>query len=377
MYFSTMKRPWSRSSYILGGLVMWLSPYFGIADQTYSFDRIDVDGISLNGVKRIYQDSDKQIWLLMESGVVRFDGKEFTRAYDEVVYDIIEGSGSDHLLASKKGLKVGDELLLTNDGLKHNVVKRLYRASDGIIWIGTEGGINKFKDGKLLKDEMIIHLPSKRTSSIIESAQKEIWVGTNNGIWRWNYKQERTMGRDDGLSHQNISKLFVDLEGYIWIGTFGGGLHKYEPNTNTLFSTPHGLECNWIYDIVVGSYSELLVASDNGLYVVKEQRADRLFSEFTVVFSLMLDHEMSIWMGTDQGLYLLIPNTPMDEQNKIISDQLETDSGTVEQDEKKAEDLENDKNEKGKAYNVYYIIGFLIPIVLLGIVIFRKLRSRQ
>ena len=74
----------------------------------------------------------------------------------------------------------------TRHGLSSNIVKCLFKDSNGFLWAGTHQGLNRL-DGKNIKS--FIHIPVDTTSikndqinSICEDEAGRIWVATNAGI---------------------------------------------------------------------------------------------------------------------------------------------------------------------------------------------------
>ncbi len=61
------------------------------------------------------------------------------------------------------------------------------------------------------------------------------------------------IGSEEGLSSESVTAILQDIKGYIWIGTEGGGLNKYDGYTYTKFkfdpSDPNSLSSNFIYTI--------------------------------------------------------------------------------------------------------------------------------
>jgi signal transduction histidine kinase/ligand-binding sensor domain-containing protein len=74
--------------------------------------------------------------------------------------------------------------LTVEDGLSNNSVQCLLQDKNGIVWIGTNGGLNRY-DGALFIQYNLLSQPSLSSSAItalIEDNDGNIWVGTDNGI---------------------------------------------------------------------------------------------------------------------------------------------------------------------------------------------------
>ncbi len=78
---------------------------------------------------------------------------------------------------------------------------------------------------------------------------------------RYNF---RSYGLEDGLANQVVRSLFQDQAGFIWVGT-ENGLFRYDGGSFDLFSEKDGLADTWICGIAGSSKGVLWVASRNGL----------------------------------------------------------------------------------------------------------------
>ena len=82
---------------------------------------------------------------------------------------------------------------------------------------------------------------SSEIYSIIQDHQGFLWFGTaENGVMRYDGRKitlfEADNNHSQSLSHNDAGNLMLDANGDIWIGTWGGGLNKYEPTTGEFFS---------------------------------------------------------------------------------------------------------------------------------------------
>jgi len=118
-------------------------------------------------------------------------------------------------------------------GLSQSTVFCIYPDSKGFIWIGTEGGLNKY-DGFNFRE--YAHYPFDNQSlsnntilSIYEDTDGSLWIGTNDGglnIYNRNTDKftQYQHNRDDefSLGGSKVYACFRDKEGNMWIGTSNG-----------------------------------------------------------------------------------------------------------------------------------------------------------
>ncbi|HYM01203.1 MAG TPA: ATP-binding protein, partial [Blastocatellia bacterium] len=72
----------------------------------------------------------------------------------------------------------------TKDGLTNDTIMAMYQDNDGDLWIGTEGGLNRFRDGKFTAYTTRDGLFDDLTFQILEDNQGNLWMSCNKGIYR-------------------------------------------------------------------------------------------------------------------------------------------------------------------------------------------------
>lgn len=113
---------------------------------------------------------------------------------------------------------------------------------------------------------------------------------------------------DQGL-FSTIECLFRDRDGYLWFGTDGGGVIRYDGNTFITYTTSHGLGKNSVRAIAQDNKGDLWFGSMAG----GVSRYDgRRFTNYTLkdlgidywnnsVSSILVDSDNNIWFGTYGG----------------------------------------------------------------------------
>ncbi|MFT7617691.1 MAG: signal transduction histidine kinase/ligand-binding sensor domain-containing protein [Planctomycetota bacterium] len=98
---------------------------------------------------------------------------------------------------------------------------------DGALWSGTINGLAKFEDDHF---ELSTAPQIKRpVYSLLEDSHKNLWIGTDDGVFCWDGKNLEHFNSKKGLlgAETNRGALLEDDEGRIWIGT-ARGLSRYD-----------------------------------------------------------------------------------------------------------------------------------------------------
>ena len=130
-----------------------------------------------------------------------------------------------------------------NSGLSHNTVMCLFQDSKGFIWVGTKNGLNRF-DGHDFKayqrGDSINELRNSMIYCITEDKDKTLWIATDKGISLYDpftetfsnfNKQTDKQERVDGF----INKIYIDKSDRVWILS-GDGLFIYQPSEDKLYN---------------------------------------------------------------------------------------------------------------------------------------------
>jgi len=110
----------------------------------------------------------------------------------------------------------------------------------------------------------------------------------------------------DGLPQSQIYAIREDRQGYLWFGTYGGGISRFDGLNFTNYSEEDGLSSNFVQCITQDKKDDLWIGTDDGLCLFDGQK----FSPFTadnfprhvVIKSLMTDQNKDTWIGkSDMG----------------------------------------------------------------------------
>lgn len=89
--------------------------------------------------------------------------------------------------------------------------------------VATEAGLGKLKDGKIVKYDAV-EVGRNPAYSLMRDSENNLWVGTNDGIFKTDGKELIQYNKGNGLIGNEINRnaLVEDSKGDIWIGTDAG-----------------------------------------------------------------------------------------------------------------------------------------------------------
>ena len=208
----------------------------------------------------------------------------------------------------------------------YNIIPAFFEDSEGLIWIGTDGGGLANYDRKTMKFRFFLHdskNPHSISSNVIrgisEDEQGNIYVATwDGGINKFNkhtgqFKKEIFPRENDGGYHgKNLWKIIIDSKNRFWITNPVGQIDLYDKNKNLLaqyFMEPNP-EIYHMPIIFEDNNHRILVNTVNGVYEFNEK--EMLFNriiELPEVTYLHPEDSGNIWIGTQkEGIYLCSTN---------------------------------------------------------------------
>ena len=196
-----------------------------------------------------------------------------------------------------------------SDGLPSNTITSICQTNDNYLWIGTNKGLVRF-DGIRFDIINIEDDPKKKSICITDlfvDGQGTLWIGTLKGLFQFKNWKFRKFTIKDGLSGNDISSINEDVNGNLWIGTLDNYLNKFEDGKFYLFNSSNGLEgksISSIFDDVegvlwVGAYKKGLYKFKSGKFIKRNISG---LKENYSINSVYEDHKRCLWRGTDVGL---------------------------------------------------------------------------
>ena len=285
----------------------------------------------------------------------------------------------------KRGITPEDKFYLTN-------IAAVFEDREGSIWVGTRGaGLYRFREGKFMtiggpgvfRSEVIFSIHESKSGgmwfgsfggglyqyqndrvslflhedvlteestilSLVEDRDGVLWAGVyGKGLFRWDGGQGRLYTQEDGLPNNNVSAVYRDSKGRIWVGTNDTGIaysqdegfrrldtegeystkisHFYETKAGDIlvatrmgltkwdgtgFSVPYEqLKGMQIFSMVEDSQRHLYVVTANGLFIITGDRISQVTMRTGLpienIFDILLDGDENLWMTSNKGVIFL------------------------------------------------------------------------
>jgi diguanylate cyclase (GGDEF)-like protein len=159
-------------------------------------------------------------------------------------------------------------------------------------------------------------LPHSITTAIAQDRDGLIWIGTMGGLVRYDgYRLQvfgASSGKVPGLPDAYVRSLLALPDGSLLIGTNAGGLARFEPANNSFHVYPvgaDGLSDRKVFALDDDHAGGVWIATEDGLDHLdlrtgKIRRVDTGADAAPRNFSVMQDRHGNLWLGNNGGLFV-------------------------------------------------------------------------
>ncbi len=226
----------------------------------FMYDPLVPGSISSNSVRAIHEDRKGNLWIGTKSGLNRYIPE--SNSFKRYLHDPADSSSisSNFIYSSIYEDEEGFLWLGTYGGglnkmdvrtetfthylkqignvktIADNAVFTIYKAPDGIFWIGTNNGLNRLdpETGRFTRFGPEEGLPNEVIYGILPDGENNIWLSTNLGISQFNLEDYSTVNYDvnDGLQSNEFNGGAFH-KGHSGLLYFGGvyGLNIIDPGS--------------------------------------------------------------------------------------------------------------------------------------------------
>ncbi|HOW52473.1 MAG TPA: two-component regulator propeller domain-containing protein [bacterium] len=341
---------------------------FTLNKEKSGFRPVQADMLQNYSISTVYEDAGKNIWVgTEETGLFRLrdgGGKSITpddKFYFTNIASVFEDrEGSIWIGTRGAGIyrfREGKFMTIGGPGVFRNeIIFSIYESKSGGMWIGSfGGGLYQYQGGKVSPfnyEDILVN--DSTILSLIEDRDGVLWAGVyGKGLFRWDGGAGRLYTKADGLSSNNVSAVYRDSKGRIWVGSNDVGIayydgdtfrrldpdgdyttkvsHFYEAKDGGIliatrsgltrwdgkgFSTPYeALTGVQIFSMIEDGRGSLYVATANGLFIIRGDKTSQITMRKGLpienIFDVLLDGDENLWMTSNKGI-IFIDRSQMD-----------------------------------------------------------------
>jgi len=330
--------------------------------KTESFTHFQLEqdnprSLSSNVVKAIVQDTDGVLWLATNNGLNKLlimrtnqttkqfvfthfyfnENNEDNRQGNDINVLTLDNQGRLWVASANGDLHYYDKNINQFIQIKlatiNTPITTIRAGKNNTLWLGTEQGLFQYDtvSNTLIINNNEINTLNGQYLTALLLINDELWIGTKQGGYRYhtvNKELEHFQYHENqltSLSHDQITTVTADGNGGIWLGTFVGGLNRFDTNKAQFNHTQSDQSSNSLSSNIVISFLEqednLFIGTYNyGLNIYNKLNDSYALFEHDVidektisqgiVSAIIADENDDVWIGTvGGGLNLYDKNT--------------------------------------------------------------------
>lgn len=195
------------------------------------------------------------------------------------------------------------------DGLRSLSPETLLQDHSGLLWVGTSDGLYRFDGRAFARFGTEDGLPSAKVTALHETKNGRLYVGTRSGLARWDGAGFLALGEKAGLPESAIGAITSDASNTVFVGTAKGLYLSIEE----LFhdeARKDGQPERPVIALHVDGAGALTFAREGGLYRrengnTTEFGSARSLPALARIDSILTDRAGRLWVRTLDHLYVL------------------------------------------------------------------------
>jgi ligand-binding sensor domain-containing protein/serine phosphatase RsbU (regulator of sigma subunit) len=281
---------------------------------------------------------DLKIWSLLEdvegnilvgtneNGLSIFKGEQFVSFSEKnglvnnQVWAVLQDRTGKFWFGTNGGISIYDPGRPAGQDFRHltgeqyaigNQIRFLKEDRNGHIWIGTYGNGTYEYDPVSRKFSYSFQINSYNQQLIVTAMdidrENNLWVGTTDGLIYYNidHRQVQYLTQVHGLAGTDISALYSDSGGTLWIGSKGKGITTIVGDSIHQLSLDFEFTPNCFAEssdgrVWVGTEGQGIFAIENRKLVGQLSREDGLLANLITLVNV--DGENNVFIGTNKGL---------------------------------------------------------------------------
>jgi len=302
--------------------VLWIGTNSGLVrfdGKNFNYMNVGANNNS-NQIRCLLMDRESNIWLGTHNGLYRYRDNSFS-AFEgssvpgqAFIYQVFrDKKGSLWMTTQDNGVvKVdaeGYKVFNQVDGLSTSSLMSGIELSNGRLFFGSDRGLFQFENGRFVEKKIPNLKPPYNV--IYEAKNHAVWIGGANGITKLNWQKGVLITKFyhiDAPASLGVFAICEDSNGDIYTGTYKAGLYKLLGDSMISISEDWKLdEDNFIGLKCI--QNKLFAATLNGVMVIdlktksykRITELDGLNSD--LIYSIEISRDKKgLWAGTNQGI---------------------------------------------------------------------------
>ena len=199
-----------------------------------------------------------------------------------------------------------------NDGLDQSYIYSISQGKDGFLWVGTENGLIRYDGNRFTTLTVMDSLAENFVTASLLDHSGALWIGHNQGaLTLYEGNSFKKFVIKDNMNR--INTIFQDRDKDIWLGTQGGGLIRiHNKKSVNIFNEDEYLS-SLIYSVNQDRNGNILVGTSDGLFKYAFRRQNesmqliKVIEEFegmSVKAIVRKKYSRRFWVGTEsEGLF--------------------------------------------------------------------------
>ena len=278
------------------------------------------EALDFHQIVDISRDHEGSLWVATDKGIVQLaprralplpPGPDLAEGFTTAIVQTLDGAvwvgtwgGGLHRYAEGRLT----HRYTTADGLPSSMIRALYEAANGTLWIGTNLGAATIKDGRLR--DIGLPPPATQVRSFTEEPDGTVWIADTNRLFRHAVDGTITSVQADLWRHSGLWVVHRARDGTLWLGTERGLFRSVEGRS---FREVDGLPTSYIVSVHEESDGTLWFGTmRQGVYRYRPESGGSAGSLATItagdglhsdgIWRLLPDGHGGFWLSSNQGI---------------------------------------------------------------------------